>query len=71
MATLEERIEELEQTATTHDAMFRLMIAIGERQQALLEEVQRDTQRTQRLWVNLSKRYGWLEEEDLNGEGAK
>ena len=27
--------------------------------------VQRDSAQTQRLWVNLSKKYGWLDSEDL------
>jgi hypothetical protein len=65
MATIQERVAELEQTATTHEAMFRLMIAIGERQQLLLEQVQRDAQQTQRLWVRLAERYGWLDDEEV------
>ena len=65
MPTLEERVAELERTATNHEAMFRLMIAIGERQQALLEQVQRDSQQTQRLWARLAQRYGWLDDDDL------
>ena len=47
--------------------MFNLLIGISERQQVLLEQIQRDGQKTQRLWVNLCKKYGWLEDEDLLG----
>ena len=65
--TLEERLAKLEIPVRNHDAMFNLLIGISERQQALLEQVQRDGQKTQRLWVNLCKKYGWLEEEDLRG----
>ena len=64
MPTIEERMEELERTAQTHDAMFRLMIAIGERQQDLLEEIRRDAQQTQRLWTRLAERYGWPDGDD-------
>ena len=30
-----------------------------------LEEVRRDARQTQRLWVNLAKKYGWLDDDDL------
>ena len=70
--TLEERIVELETTSRTHNAMLNLLISIGERQQEtlerqqeLLEEMRRDTQQTQRLWVRLAQRHGWLDEDDL------
>ena len=65
MATIEERLAKLEIPVRNHDAMFNLLIGISERQQTLLEQVQRDGQKTQRLWVNLCKKYGWLEDEDL------
>ena len=65
--TIEERLAKLEIPVRNHDAMFNLLIGISERQQALLEQVQRDGQNTQRLWVNLCKKYGWLEDEDLLG----
>ena len=63
--TIEERLAKLEIPVRNHDAMFNLLIGISERQQMLLEQVQRDGQKTQRLWVNLCKKYGWLEDEDL------
>ena len=101
--TTQERIEALEQTSRTHDAMLNLLISIGERQQdtadehkgmlerqqglaerqqamlerqdvmverqqALLEEVRRDSAQTQRLWVRLAERHGWLEDDDLFGK---
>ncbi len=86
MPSIEERVAELEATANNHGAMLNLLIAIGERQQTLLEEIQtevkeirvvqenqnelleevrRDTQQTQQLWVRLAQRYGWLDEDDL------
>ena len=65
--TIEERLAKLEIPVRNHDAMFNLLIGISERQQALLEQVQRDGQKTQRLWVNLCKKYGWLDDEDLLG----
>ena len=75
MATIQERVAELEQTATTHEAMIRLMIAIGERQQTMLErqdvmleEIRRDARQTQRLWVRLAQRYGWLDDDELEDD---
>ena len=62
--TIQERVAELELIAGNHDALIHLLIAIGERQQALLEEIQRDARQTQRLWVRLAERYGWLDDDD-------
>lgn len=76
--TIQDRIEVLEQTSRTHDVMLNLLITIGERQQALLEEIQRDsrqtrellqetrrdTQQTQRLWLRLAQKNGWLDDDD-------
>ncbi len=39
-------------------------------QQELLDEVRQDTKMTRRLWVRLATKYGWLDEEDLDGDGA-
>ena len=61
MATL----EGLEEIIRNHDARMNLLASIAERQQTLLEEIKRDSSQTQRLWVNLSRRYGWLEDGDL------
>jgi hypothetical protein len=68
MPSIEERVRELEATKDNHQAMINLLIAIGERQQTLLEEIQRDSQQTQRLWVRLAERYGWLDDEDLTND---
>ena len=62
--TIQERVAELELIAGNHNALIHLLIAIGDRQQALLEEIQRDGRQMQRLWVRLAERYGWLEDED-------
>lgn len=69
--TIEERVAQLEGTSRTHEAMLNVLISIGERQQEMLErqqemlaEVRRDAQQTQRLWVRLAQRYGWLDEND-------
>ena len=40
-----------------------------ERHQELLAEVRRDAQQTQRLWVRLAQRYGWLDENDDTDQG--
>ena len=40
-----------------------------DRQEELLAEVRRDAQQTQRLWVRLAQRYGWLDENDDTDQG--
>ena len=76
--TIEERVAQLEDTSRTHEMMLNLLISIGERQQEALErhqellerqqemlaEIRRDARQTQRLWVRLAQRYGWLDEND-------
>ena len=57
--------EPLETMLQNHEVQLGLLTAIAERQQSLLEQIQRDSAQTQRLWVNLSKKYGWLDSEDL------
>ena len=49
---------------------FLALKALAERQQSLLEEVRRDTKHTQRLWVKLAQKNGWLEEGDLFADNA-
>lgn len=58
-------LESLEEIIRHHDARMNLLASIAERQQTLLEEIKRDSSQTQRLWVNLSRKYGWLEDGDL------
>ena len=58
-------LEPLEKKVEYHEARIALLETIAERQQVLLEQVQRDAAQNQRLWVNLSRRYGWLDDADL------
>ena len=46
------------------------IVGIIERQQEQLDEIRRDAKMTQRLWVRLATKHGWLDEEDLNGDGG-
>ena len=41
-----------------------------QRQQEQIDEIREDTKLTRRLWVRLAAKYGWLDEEDLNGDGG-
>ena len=61
MTTLESLADRNEQ----HEVQLNLLTSIAERQQTLLEEIRRDAQQSQRLWVNLCRKYGWLEDADL------
>ena len=66
MATL----ETLEEIVQHHEARLNLLTSIAERQLELLEEVRRDSRQTHRLWVNLSRKYGWLDEGDLPSDDS-
>ena len=77
--SIDDRFQQLETTSRTHHEMLNLLISLGEaqqtllenqqaileRQQQLLEEIRRDASQTQRLWVRLAQKYGWLEDDDL------
>ena len=63
--TLEERIDQLEITSRTHDAMLNLLISILERQDSRLEEQRHDNAMTRRLWVKLAAKHGWIDEDGL------
>ena len=52
--------KELTEIAKSHDAILKRM-------DARLEEARRDNAQTQRLWVRLCRKHGWLEDEDLEG----
>ena len=52
-----------------HQALLERHQETLERQQELLAEVRRDAQQTQRLWVRLAQRYGWLDENDDTDQG--
>ena len=67
MATL----ENLGKISEYHEGRLRLLESILERQQSLLEEVQRDAARSQRMWVWICKRYGLPEDEDPKGPWDK
>ena len=49
------------------ESLSEQLVEIQGRQQHQLEELKRDGQKTQRLWVRLCKKHGWLEDEDLLG----
>ena len=61
MVTLDHRVESVE-------ACIGLLTNILERQQGQIEQAQRDSRKLHRLWVNLCKKYGWLDDEDLQRE---
>ena len=46
------------------------IVGIIERQQEQLDEVRQDAKMTRRLWVRLATKYGWLDEDDLDGDGG-
>lgn len=69
--TEDERLTHLESQVRNHDVAIDLLINIADRQQTLLEEIREDVKETkrhaaatQRLWVHLARKHGWLEEED-------
>ena len=70
VAGIDYRVASLEEVRRYNEARIGLLESISERQQHLLEEVRRDSQHTQRLWVRLCKKHGWLEDEDLFSNGA-
>ena len=59
-AALSERQDRVDQH------MERLARTVGDLG-LLVEEVRRDAAQTKRLWTRLAHRYGWLEDEDLEG----
>ena len=60
-----ERAETLEEMVAGHEARLNLLSTIAERQQQLLEEVQRDARHNRRMWTRVARRYGWLDDKDL------
>ena len=62
---MQERVESLEESRRQHEVRLNLLASIAERQQTLLEEVRRDVQHNQRMWVRVAQRYGWLDDEDF------
>ena len=53
MATVEEQLMKVEEG-------FIRVVDLLEKHSELLSEVRRDAQKTQRLWVRLAQRHGWI-----------
>ena len=82
--TTEERLDRLEDTDRILSELMVEVIRLVHRQderlerqdeqirqqQELLAEVREDTKMTRRLWVRLATKHGWLDDDDLNGDGA-
>ena len=69
--TDDERLTHVESQVRNHDVAVDLLVSIAARQQTLLEEIREDVKETrhhaamtQRLWVHLARKHGWLEDED-------
>ena len=60
----QEAQERQQETQERHQALQERQQETLDRQEELLAEVRRDAQQTQRLWVRLAQRYGWLDEND-------
>ena len=54
-------------TLEDHQVQLNLLTSIAERQQTLLEQIQRDGEKTRRIWIWLCKRFGLPEDEDPRG----
>ena len=68
--TTEERLERLEETDRKLTELMENVVIIIQHQQELLDEVRQDAKMTRRLWVRLAAKYGWLDDDDLNGDGG-
>ncbi len=65
MDTLDERVPLLERAGRLHLAAsenYQKHLALHNE---MLREMRQDNHNTQRLWVRLCQKYGWLEDEDL------
>ena len=66
-----QRMAELNQTLATmlvsHDEQLASLREDANRTKDLLAEAREDNRMTRNLWVNLARRYGWLDDEDLQG----
>ena len=70
--TMEERVSRLESLAELQVeynenvvALLNHVVGMVDRVTELLEETRQDSQMTRRLWVRLSQKYGWLDDDDL------
>jgi hypothetical protein len=68
--TTEERLDRLEEVSEKLTELMATVVTAIQHQQELLDEVRQDTKMTRRLWVRLAAKHGWLDEEDLNGDGG-
>ncbi len=64
MATVEERLMKVEEGFIKVVDLLEKHSELIKRNSELLAEVRRDAQKTQRLWVRLAQRHGWIEDED-------
>ena len=62
---LNNRVESLETIAQGQEARLNLLTIIAERADERLEEQKRYSRNVHRLWINLCRKYGWLEDEWL------
>ena len=75
--TTEDRLERLEEIGSKLTELMTHVVTVIQRQQEqlghhqeLLDEVRQDAKMTRRLWVRLAAKYGWLDDEDLDGDGT-
>ena len=68
--TTEGRLDRLEEVSEKLTELMATVVTAIQHQQELLDEVRQDTKMTRRLWVRLATKHGWLDDDDLNGDGA-
>jgi hypothetical protein len=67
--TTEGRLDRLEEVSEKLTELMATVVTAIQHQQELLDEVRQDTKMTRRLWVRLAAKHGWLDDDDLNGDG--
>ncbi len=67
--TTEGRLDRLEEVSEKLTELMATVVTAIQHQQELLDEVRQDTKMTRRLWVRLATKHGWLDEDDLDGDG--
>ncbi len=63
--TMKELLTELREDNKTTKELLAEVREDNKTTKELLAEVREDNRMTRNLWVNLAKRYGWLEDEDF------
>ncbi len=58
-----------EQRLIDHSGLMETLAEIMRRLDENLEELRRDSRHTQRLWIRLAQKNGWLDDEDLWDDG--